>query len=272
MKLNFGMVKTGAQMTMRFLSKHSPTICVAIGTGLMAGTIVKTVVEAPKAKEEIEILDSAENVPPKKYLQEKARIIFYHYWLVAGMTLGGAALIFWGHKVSLGRTAAALAAYQMSKDDLKKLEDKIVEMDGEKHLEKAKDEIARERVFSNESEIIQTGKGDILFMDSITGQRFRSNFDAIDRAINNLNAEIHNDSELTASLNTWLDLIGCKNSEIGEKLGWRFNVTGQNVNTKYRCVKDDDTGEVTHLIEYNVEPIWDFDIIESSDRHNGYNW
>lgn len=265
MKLNLNMVRDGVKVVTKFIAKNSPTICVAIGTGLMAGAVVKTVVEAPKAKEEIDILDETEDVSPKKYLQEKARIIFYHYWLVAGMSLGGAAFIFWGHKISLGRTAAALAAYQMSKDDLKKLEDKIIDMDGEKHLEKAKDEIARDRVRNCDNDIIHTGKGEILFMDSITGQRFRSNFDAIDRAINNLNAEIHNDSELTASLNTWLDLIGCKSSEIGDKLGWRFNVTGQNVDAKYRCVKDDDTGEVTHLIEYNVEPIWDFDMVESSD-------
>lgn len=274
MKLNFGIVKTGAQMTMRFLSKHSPTICVAIGTGLMTGAIVKTVVEAPKAKEEIEILDSAENVPPKKYLQEKARIIFYHYWMVAGMTLGGAALIFWGHKISLGRTAAALAAYQMSKDDLKRLEDKIVEMDGEKHLEKAKDEIAKDRVlndFTDDTNVKHIGDGDILFMDGITGQKFRSSFDKIDRAVNALNAEIHSDPELTASLNTWLDLIGCEDSKVGDKLGWRFSRQGQNVDIKYRCIRKP-SEEVIHVIEYNIKPLWDFDIIESDDRNSDYDW
>lgn len=269
MIFNLSTIKSGFKVVTRFAAKYSPTICIAVGVGMMAGGTVKAIVEVPKAKEEIDILENDDELSHKEYLRSKARIILYHYWATAGMTLGGAALIFWGHKISLGRTAAALAAYQMSKDDLKKLEDKIIEMDGEKHLEKAKDEIAKDRIrASTDNDILLTGKGDILFMDSITGQKFRSNFDAIDRAVNALNAEIHSDPELTASLNTWLDLLGCKDSKIGEKLGWRFNATGMNVDTKYRCVKDDASGEVTHLIEYNVEPIWDFDMIESSD----WNW
>ena len=270
MKFNIKMLTEGAKAVTKFAAKHSPTICIVIGTALMGGAVIKTVVEAPKAKEEIDILDGIENFPHQKYFQEKARIIVKHYWPTTAMTLGGAALIFCGHKISLGRTAAALAAYQMSKDDLKRLEDKIVEMDGEKHLEKAKDEINRDRVMSTDfgdENVIRTGKGDILFMDAITGQKFRSNFDAIDRAVNALNAEIHSDPELTASLNTWLDLIGCDDSKVGDKLGWRFDKTGQNVEVKYRCVNKPNE-EVVHVIEYTVGPIWDYDIYESADRHS----
>lgn len=272
MKISFNAIKEGAKVIGKFASKHSPTIYVAVGVGLMVGAVVKTIVEAPKAKEELDDLENVEDIPHNEYFKEKARIIASHYWPTTVMTLGGAAMIFWGHKVSLGRTAAALAAYQMSKDDLKRLENKIVEMDGEKHLEKAKDEINRDRVMSTDfgdQNVIRTGKGDILFMDSITGQKFRSSFDAIDRAVNALNAEIHSDPELTSSLNTWLDLIGCDDSKVGDKLGWRFDKMGQNVEIKYRCVNKPNE-EVVHVIEYTVGPIWDFDIYESSDRHSGY--
>jgi len=271
-KISFNAIKEGAKVIGKFASKHSPTIYVAVGVGLMVGAVVKTIVEAPKAKEELDDLENVEDIPHNEYFKEKARIIASHYWPTTVMTLGGAAMIFWGHKVSLGRTAAALAAYQMSKDDLKRLENKIVEMDGEKHLEKAKDEINRDRVMSTDfgdQNVIRTGKGDILFMDSITGQKFRSSFDAIDRAVNALNAEIHSDPELTSSLNTWLDLIGCDDSKVGDKLGWRFDKMGQNVEIKYRCVNKPNE-EVVHVIEYTVGPIWDFDIYESSDRHSGY--
>ena len=272
MKINFSAIKEGAKVISKFASKHSPTIYVAVGVGLMAAAVVKTIVEAPKAKEELDILENVENVPHKKYFQEKARIIASHYWPTTVMTLGGAAMIFWGHKVSLGRTAAALAAYQISKDDLKRLENKIVEMDGEKHLEKAKDEINRDRVMSTnftEEDIIHTGKGNNLFVDSITGQPLRSSFEAIHRAENALNAEIHSDPELTASLNTWLNLIGARDSKVGDKLGWRFDKMGQNVEIKFRCV-DRPNEEVYHVLEYNVSPIWDFDIYESSDGRMRY--
>lgn len=269
MKPSIKIIKHGVKAVAETVVKHSPTICIGIGVGCLVGAIVKTIVEAPKAKDEIIELDDNPELTHKDYIKRKLIVIGKHYWLITVMSVGGIILIFCGHKISLGRTAAALAMYQMSKDDLKKLEDKIIDMDGEKHLEKAKDEIARDRIrAASDNDILLTGKGDILFMDSITGQKFRSNFDAIDRAVNALNAEMHNDDLLAVSLNTWLDLLGCKDSKIGDKLGWKFNKTGMNVNTKYRCIKDDDTGEVTHLIEYNVEPIWDFDMVESSD----WNW
>lgn len=276
MKISMSAIKEGAKIVGKFASKHSPTIYVAVGVGLMVGAVVKTIVEAPKAKEELDDLEETVNfesdIEVNSYVKEKVMIVVRHYWPTTVMTIGGAAMIFWGHKVSLGRTAAALAAYQMSKDDLKRLENKIVEMDGEKHLEKAKDEINHERVMSTDfgdENVIRTGKGDILFMDAITGQKFRSSFDAIDRAVNALNAEIHSDPELTASLNTWLDLIGCDDSKVGDKLGWRFDKMGQNVEIKYRCVNKPNE-EVVHVIEYTCGPIWDYDIYESSDRHSGY--
>lgn len=274
MAFNMTTLKTGLKVVQSYISKNSPTICIALGTALMAGGTVKAIVESPKAKEKLDILEDDDELSHREYLKEKAQVILYHYWATAGMTLGGAALIFWGHKISLGRTAAALAAYQMSKDDLKKLEDKIVELDGEKHLEKAKDEIARDRVLNDsqdDEKVKHIGDGDILFIDGITGQKFRSSFDKIDRAVNALNAEIHSDPELTASLNTWLDLIGCENSKVGDKLGWRFSRQGQNVDIKYRCVRKPNE-EVSHVIEYNIKPLWDFDIIESSDRNADYEW
>lgn len=268
----------GAKIVSRLAEKHAPTICVVLGTALMAGGTVKAIVEAPAAKEKLDDLDETvhfeSDVPIKKYIREKASIILYHYWPTTAMTLVGAALIFWGHKISLGRTAAALAAYQMSKDDLKKLEDKIVELDGEKHLEKAKNSIAADRVNSEvftDEKVIQTGKGNVLFMDSITGQKFRSDFSAIDRAVNAINAQIHSDSELTASLNDWLDYLGCDSTKVGDKLGWRFTRQGENVSVQYRVINKPGE-EVVHLIEYRVEPIWDYDMIESSDRISGYSW
>ena len=274
MKISLKAISEGAKIIEKTVAKNSPTILTIVGVGMMIGGVVVTIIEAPKAEDEIEELEDNYELTHKEYINRKTRIILYHYWKTAALTIGGAGVIFWGHKISLGRTAAALAAYQMSKDDLKKLEEKIIETDGEKHLEKMKDDICRDEVkatdFSDEK-IIQTGKGDILFIDSITGQKFYSNFDAIDRAVNSLNADIHSDPELTAPLNNWLSYLGCETTNIGDKLGWRFTKQGQNVDVKYRCVKRD-TGEVVHLIEYTVVPIWDFDIIESSDRYSGYTW
>ncbi len=197
MKLNMKVITEGAKVVTKFAAKHSPTICVIFGTALMAGAVVKTIVEAPKAKEELDDLDETvhyeDNIPVKKYIREKTTIIARHYWPTAAMTFGGAAMIFWGHKVSLGRTAAALAAYQMSKDDLKRLENKIVEMDGEKHLEKVKDEINKDKALStafNNDLVINTGHGTHLFYDPIGRDYFLSDFEFIRQAQEDANVDL----------------------------------------------------------------------------------
>ena len=106
-------------------------------------------------------------------------------------------------------------------------------------------------------------------MDSITGQKFRSSFEAIDRAVNAINADIHSDYDQTASLNTWLGYLGCKMCDIGDKLGWRFTRQGENVSVSYRVV-DKQNEETYHIIDYDVSPLWDYDLIESSDRRSNY--
>lgn len=275
MKINTKMFSDGLKVMTKFISKNGPTIAVVAGVGMMIGAVVETIIEAPKAKEELADLEEdtklcEQPVSTKEYIGKQIKIVAKHYWPTVFMTASGVVLIFWGHKNSLGRTAAALAAYQMTKDDLKKLEDKIIEMDGEKHLEKAKDEIAKDRIAANMSEPIMTGKGNIKFVDCITGQVFYSSFDAIERAVNALNAKLLSSIDNSESLNTWLDLIGCRTSDIGDKLGWNYSAQGDSVSVKYRCVKDPDTLEVTHYICYNIEPIWDFDCADSSDWNARY--
>ena len=261
--MNLSKIKKGFQIVSKVASQHSPTILTVIGVGLMIGGVVVTIIEAPKAKEELDILEEDDELSHKEYLKEKAHIIALHYWKTASITLGGAGLIFWGHKISLGRTAAALAAYSISEDKLKKLEDKIIEMDGEKHLQKAKDEINKERILNtpptNEERIIHTGKGELLFMDSITGQKFRSSYEAVRRAINSLNADMLSSIDMTVSLNAWLGYLGCDSVDIGEKLGWRFEKVGDNIGIDFTVV-DKPNEEVYNLIVYDVTPIWDYNV------------
>ena len=261
--MNFSKIKNGMRIISKFASQHSPTILTVIGVGLMIGGVVVTIVEAPKAKEDLDILEMDEELSHKEYVKEKARVIAKYYWKTATMTLGGAGIIFWGHKISLGRTAAALAAYGISEDKLRKLEDKIIEMDGEKHLQKVKDEINKEKILNTpplaEEKVIHTGKGDILFMDSITGQKFRSSYEAVRRAINTLNADMLSNIDMTVSLNTWLGYLGCDSVDIGEKLGWRFEKIGDNIGVDFAVV-DKPNEEIYNLITYDVTPIWDYNV------------
>lgn len=193
MKVNMKTVTNGARIVANAVSQHSPTILTVVGVCCMIGAVAATIVEAPKAKNELDEIEEDDELTHKEYINRKTRIILYHYWKTAALTVGGAGIIFWGHKISLGRTAAALAAYQMSKDDLKKLEDKVIETDGEKHFNKIKDDINKDNINAhpvNYSTVINTGRGNTLCYDPIAHDYFWSDLDYIDKMARLANEEM----------------------------------------------------------------------------------
>ena len=274
MKLNIKTITKGAKILAQTVSKHSPTILTVVGVCCMIGAVAVTSVEAPKAKEDLNDLeedDSFRDISHKEYIARKVRIILYHYWKTAALTVGGTGIIFWGHKISLGRTAAALAAYQMSKDDLKKLEEKIIETDGEKHLDKLKEEVTKDeikRVPFNSATVINTGHGNTLFYDPIGRDYFLSDMEFIRQMRDEVNLStsklLGKNKKSAISYDIWRDYIGLPPLDgivdgrqigfaIGKNLGW----INRNIELKITCAMlQDDT--VCHILGYtaNGAPKW----------------
>ncbi len=276
MKFNLKAVGEFGKTVLKFAEKHSPTIFTVVGVGLMIGATVKAIVEAPKAKEEIDELEDAE-VSHKEYNKSKLSIIVRHYWPVVLMDAGGAGMIFWGHKISLGRTAAAIAAYQMSKDDLKKLENKITEIDGEKHLDQIKHDILKDDVGTgpdDESTVYNTGHGTMLFYDPIGKRFFHSDIEHIRQMTAKLNFELANQLKFgkyaVASFNDWCDFIGLERLDgcigdtkrqvgpnIGKDLGWRNRLIDLKFDSM--LLPNDEHCTVVGFTE-SGGPKWDLDI------------
>lgn len=261
--MNFSKIKNGMRIISKFASQHSPTILTVIGVGLMIGGVAITIVEAPKAKSDLDILEEDDELTHKEYVKEKARVIAQHYWKTATMTLGGAGIIFWGHKISLGRTAAALAAYQMSKDDLEKLKDKIVETDGEKHLNKLEEAITKDEVKRNpfnSATVINTGHGNTLFYDPIGRDYFLSDLEFIRQMRDEANLDMAKTQrscrKASLSYDGWREYIGLPALDgivdgkklgpaIGKDLGW----LNRNIELKITCTMlPDDT--VCHIMGF----------------------
>lgn len=267
--MNLSVVKSAVKTGAKYVVKHSPTILTVVGTCMMGGAIVKGVVESPKAKDELDTLDDNAELSHKDYLREKARILFYHYWSTAALGLGGAALIFWSHHVTLGQTATAIAAYNMKSDQLEKLEKKIVETDGEKHLTKMKEEIVKDDVSQmsyDDNLIHDTGKGKMLCIENITNKQFFHDIEKIRKACNDMNEEINgmmrgsmgDDTEF--SLNEWFDYLGLPRCAIGNKLIWYNQLVDLNFTT---ALTED--GQPALVVGYKNAPIWDRDDSYCSD-------
>lgn len=281
MKFNLKAIGEFGKTVLKFAEKHSPTIFTVVGVGLMIGATVKAIVEAPEAKDEIDELEDAE-VSHQEYNKTKFKIIAKHYWPVVLMSVGGAGMIFWGHKVSLGRTAAAIAAYQMSKDDLKKLEEKITEVDGEKHLDQLKHDILKDEVGAGPAEgamVYNTGHGMTLFYDPIGKRFFHSDIEHIRKMTAKLNFELAEQMKYgkcsVASLNDWCDMIGLERLDgaingrkigpnVGKDLGWRNRL----IDLKFdSMLLPNDTHCTVVGFTESGGPKWDLDI---SDDYGCY--
>lgn len=268
--INMATIRSGAKVVAKFAIKHLPEILSAIGVIAMGAATVHAINEAPKAKEDIEALDNNPDLDHKTYNREKAKCLIRHYWPTVTMSLGGAGLIFGGQKISLGRTAAALAALQIKTEDLEKWKRAIKETDGDKKLESLRQEVIKDSMHGgpeNGDEIIKTGRGETLCFESISGRYFYSDIESIRRAVNLFNKSINDSAKysvMTGSLNEWYDFLGLEHIEIGDRLGW--------VN-RLMDVKFDShltTSNVPCLVlSYDVEPTWDYDIVEDS---SDYQW
>lgn len=277
MKINLKTLKEGGEIILRFVVDKSPTILTTLGVLAMAAGTAKAIVEAPKAKEELEEVESDPELSHKDYILKKSRVILYHYWATAALTLGGAGIIFWGHKISLGRTAAALAAYQMSKDDLKKLEDKIVETDGEKKLNKMKNSILKDEVGAGPNDIsmvYNTGHGNTLFYDPIGRRFFISDIEFIRQQASVFNMELAKQIKISKkavmSLNDWYEFIDLEPldgeidgkkvcSNIGKDMGWRNRL----VDLKFTSLLLSNNEHCTVMgYSKNGGPEWDMNIAD----------
>ena len=91
--------------------------------------------------------------------------------------------------------ATVTGLYAMSQTDLKEIRNKAKEVLGEKkEQEKIEDEVAKDRlekaVRENQDNIIETGHGDKLFMEGLTGQLIRTSPEYVESVSENIDNQI----------------------------------------------------------------------------------
>lgn len=192
MVVNPQTIKTGFNIALKSLVKAAPTISVIFGVFLMAGSTVKTGIEAPKLKKVLDELNDDDTLSHNEYLKKKLNILLYHLGLPAIMMFGGAGFIFGGYKIKCTQYALSMAALASQTDNAEKLEKKIIEKYGNKEYEKIQDDLAKDEVRThpvNYSTVINTGRGNVLCYDPILHDYYWSDLDFIKRVADNLNSE-----------------------------------------------------------------------------------
>ena len=203
-----------------FRVKHEPEILMGVGiAGLLFSTVwaVKATVKATKICEKKKVEENKEHLTFKEVFKATWKL----YLPVAIGAVVSVPCIIAGNRISTKRTAVMAAAYTLSKTALDEYQNKTKELIGEKKEKEIRDEVVKDKAKEIESkEIILSSDGDQLFLEPLTGRYFKSNWNAIQKACNDLNEKALGGSSGAYSLDDWFECLGLESTEIGQILGW----------------------------------------------------
>lgn len=171
-----------------------------------------------------------------------------------GLTIGSILL---AHRASSRQLAAALAAYDISRNAYNDLKDKTKEVVGEKKAAFIQEEIARDKyreATEKNVEVVETGKGEVIFLDELSGRKFKSHPEVVKKIINDLNFKLID--EMYVSLNDLYYELGLRPTKLGRDLGW--NLDSGKIYIEMVPASDED--DIPYIVlEYSVTPRYRYD-------------
>ena len=232
-KINWRAVPEALEAIGKYSKQHLPTILVLTGVGLSLYSKYLTSHESVKAEKAIdhEARQRLEKHEEPLDRWGRAKIYFEYCWLSMLMETGSIVLILAAHKINLGKIAAMTSLYQVSKNELKGLKDKIIAEDGKGTLKKLQRELRGEDYDPEELQkggIWETGKGNTLFIDKYTGASFHSSITFVNTAITELNTLLQEGCGYGENgyveLTDFLDLLGesKKDQKCGKYAAFRY--------------------------------------------------
>lgn len=205
-----------------FVVKHEPEILVGIG---LSGMLFTTYYTAKATAKAVKIIQ--ENEADGKVLtnKEKFKLVWKLYLPVLGGIVGSSACIIGGNRVQNKRAAALAAAYTMSETALQEYRDKTLEIAGAQKEQKIHESISADGVSNaiGKSEVVITGDGDSLFYEPLSGRFFKTNWNKILKAANELNSNALSGFDGTITLTDWFDKLGLSKTNISDTIGWNTN-------------------------------------------------
>lgn len=219
------MVKVNLQQLMvstrAAIVRRSPEILMGLGIGGWAVGTILAVKATPKAVRCIEeaTYEKGDDLTPMEIVKASWKC----YIPAAVMCAAATGCLVGSCSTSVRRHAALATAYKLSETALDEYREQVVETIGEK---KEKDIQAKvnekqiEKAPVDQSNIINTGRGNTLFLDPLSQRYFRSDLEFIRRAENNINKEILHSIYGTMNINEFYDEIGIDRTETGDMMGW----------------------------------------------------
>lgn len=204
-----------------FSASHSPAILTGVGIAGMIFTVIEAVHATPKAMKMIE--ERTIDIPePKTSDKVKACWKCYIPTVISGAA--SIAVLIFANRAGEKQRAALSAAYTIAETSLSEYRHKVEEKFGKRKEESVRDDIAKDKIAGNppvEKEVIVTGKGETLCLDTLCGKYFRSDIEKLRRIENDLNYRMR--TEMNISLNEYYVEIGLPPVDVGDMLGWNID-------------------------------------------------
>ena len=218
--------------------KNAPGLLTAAGIVTLAGAVISTVPATVKA---VKVVEDAKNekfdaLPDKEQEEmiidgtevtltpiEYVKACWKLYLVPLSLAGGSCACFILSHKILFGRQAAALAAYQFTRKALENYQKQTMEDVGERKEREIRQNSMQKGVnFDNFDEryVINTGHGNYLMVDYLTGKFFRSDIEYVRKVENKLNKRLRH--EFWISGNDYYYEMGMPPCGFGKDLGWRL--------------------------------------------------
>lgn len=264
MKVNFNKVLRNLS---KWATKHQPELLQAMGFAAGASALVLTATGTVKTVREIDEKEIEKPLTKK----EKVAVAAKHYipaTLAAGMSV---ACHIGASKVYIKRNAMLASWGTMMYDKLNKLEEKNVEVLGEKKAQKIQDELAIDEMRNKYSVngVIETGHGNTLFYESMLGMMFRSDYHYYMSRLTELNECISNAVAAERGIKTngpahyismmqYEDAQGLRQTEHCQHYGWYDGSLIRVAITWEKADNGEPIGIISHKTMYGVRPEYMF--------------
>lgn len=207
-----------------FMVKHEPEILMAMGiSGLLFSTIWGIKATFRVSKDIREYKDS-KNID-KLTAKEVVKLSWKHYLPVVISTSLSIPCVIAGNRVSSKRYAALATAYTISEAALQEYQETTREIVGErkaKEIQASIDEKNVAKTYKGGNQVIIVDKGESLFFEPLSGRYFKSNWNDIAKAANELNSEALGNMSGQITLNDWFTKLGLEDTDVGDILGWNI--------------------------------------------------
>lgn len=242
------------------VAKRSPLILTVVAVAGTAATAVLAGKATLRAKSKLDTMKDLEEQGHEKFTtKEKVKNIAPIYIPTILMFSTTSACIIGAHQIDAKRQLALASAYSLSTEALKEVESKVKETYGEKKFQKLKDEISEEKgrqaYVINIDGIIDTGHGDQIFADLISGQVFKSSMEYVNRVLMDLKQQVLEGEEVT--LNELYRRLGIREVKYGSDLIWEFNRTGKiHEHLGHGYIDPEAQDIVCHTLDFYNDPVF----------------